>query len=53
MKSMVPQAGSAELFVVGAELDGKPALFIVESGTEGVIVEATRAWACAPPRSAA
>ncbi|WP_019202692.1 acyl-CoA dehydrogenase family protein [Tsukamurella sp. 1534] len=39
VKSMVPQAGSAELFVVGAELDGKPALFIVESGTDGVIVE--------------
>ncbi|GAB3128761.1 acyl-CoA dehydrogenase family protein [Tsukamurella serpentis] len=39
VKSMVPQAATAELFIVGAELDGKPALFIVESGTEGVSVE--------------
>lgn len=35
-KSLVPRAAEAELFVVAAELDGKPALFIVESKTEGV-----------------
>ncbi|MGV9711707.1 acyl-CoA dehydrogenase family protein [Gordonia sp. NPDC003424] len=40
MKSFVPAAGSAELFIVGAQLDGRPALFIVESDTKGLIVEA-------------
>ena len=39
VKSMVPRGPDAELFVVGAELDGKPALFIVESGTDGVVIE--------------
>ncbi len=39
VKSLVPDAGAAELFIVGADLDGKPALFIVESGTEGIVVE--------------
>ena len=39
VKSLVPRAASAELFVVAAALDGKPALFIVESGTKGVSVE--------------
>jgi alkylation response protein AidB-like acyl-CoA dehydrogenase len=38
-KSLVPRAASAELFVVAAELDGKPALLVVESGTTGVFVE--------------
>ena len=40
VKSFVPAAGSSELFIVGAQLDGRPALFIVESGTKGLIVEA-------------
>ncbi|GAB91263.1 acyl-CoA dehydrogenase family protein [Gordonia rhizosphera] len=40
VKSFVPAAGSAELFIVGAQLDGHPALFIVESDTKGLIVEA-------------
>jgi alkylation response protein AidB-like acyl-CoA dehydrogenase len=40
VKSLVPAAGDAELFIVGAELDGHPALFIVESGTPGVVIEA-------------
>lgn len=39
VKALVPQAGSAELFVIGAELDGKPALFIVESSSQGLVVE--------------
>ncbi|MBV7295914.1 acyl-CoA dehydrogenase family protein [Corynebacterium sp. TAE3-ERU12] len=39
-KSLVPNAGAAELFVVGVSLDGKPALVIVESDTEGLHVEA-------------
>ncbi|WP_406603889.1 acyl-CoA dehydrogenase family protein [Nocardia macrotermitis] len=40
VKSLVPAAGDAELFIVGAELDGRPALFVVESNTPGVVVEA-------------
>ncbi|MBO0846811.1 MAG: acyl-CoA dehydrogenase family protein [Nocardioides sp.] len=40
VKSMVPRGADAELFVVGAQLDGKPVLVIVESGTEGLSVEA-------------
>ena len=36
----MPSAGSSELFIVGAQLDGKPALFIVESDSKGLIVEA-------------
>jgi alkylation response protein AidB-like acyl-CoA dehydrogenase len=40
VKSAVVRGADAELFVVGAKLDGKPAMFIVESGTEGLTVEA-------------
>ncbi|MBT0565602.1 acyl-CoA dehydrogenase family protein [Williamsia sp. CHRR-6] len=40
VKSFVPAAGSAELFIVGAVLDGRPALFIVESDSDGLIIEA-------------
>ena len=40
VKSMVPRGAEAELFVVGATLDGEPRLFLVESGTAGVQVEA-------------
>lgn len=40
VKSMVPAAASAELFIVAAELDGKPAFFIVESSAKGLVVEA-------------
>jgi alkylation response protein AidB-like acyl-CoA dehydrogenase len=40
VKSLVPRAATAELFVVAADLDGAPALFLVESGTSGVLVEA-------------
>jgi alkylation response protein AidB-like acyl-CoA dehydrogenase len=36
VKSLVPAALDAELFIVGAQLNGKPALFIVESSTRGV-----------------
>ncbi len=31
VKSLVPRAAEAELFVIAAELDGSPALFLVES----------------------
>ncbi|MCP2260659.1 hypothetical protein LX15_004379 [Streptoalloteichus tenebrarius] len=40
VKSLVPRAARAELFVVAAELDGAPALFLVESDTAGLAVEA-------------
>jgi alkylation response protein AidB-like acyl-CoA dehydrogenase len=38
-KSLVARGADAELFVVGAKLDGKPVLFLVESSTEGLSVE--------------
>ncbi|NLU81989.1 acyl-CoA dehydrogenase family protein [Rhodococcus sp. HNM0569] len=40
VKSLVPAAASSELFVVAAELDGKPSLFLVESDAKGLVVEA-------------
>ncbi|ORW94410.1 butyryl-CoA dehydrogenase [Mycobacterium sp. IEC1808] len=40
VKSLVPAAAEAELFVVGAQLNGKPALFIVESSAKGLTVKA-------------
>ena len=42
VKSLVPAAADAELFVVAAQLNGKPALFIVESNTAGLTVKADR-----------
>ncbi len=39
-KSAVVRGAEAELFVVGAQLDGKPALFLLESSGEGLEVEA-------------
>ena len=39
VKSLVPRGAEAELFVVGAELDGQPVLFLVESATDGLAVE--------------
>ncbi|MET0896728.1 MAG: acyl-CoA dehydrogenase family protein [Mycobacterium sp.] len=38
VKSLVPAAADAELFIVAAQLNGKPALFIVEASTTGVTV---------------
>jgi alkylation response protein AidB-like acyl-CoA dehydrogenase len=40
VKSLVPAAAEAELFIVAAQLNGKPALFIVESSTAGLTVKA-------------
>ncbi len=41
VKSLVPRAAQAELFVVAAELEGRgPALFVVESGSAGLSVVA-------------
>ena len=39
VKSGVPRGHDAELFIVGAELDGSPRLFLVESSTAGVTIE--------------
>jgi len=39
-KSAVVRGAEAELFIVGAMLDGRPALFLVESSTPGLEVEA-------------
>ena len=39
VKSLVPRGADAELFVVGALLDGAPTLFLVESATDGLAVE--------------
>jgi alkylation response protein AidB-like acyl-CoA dehydrogenase len=38
VKSLVPAAADAELFIVAAQLNGKPALFIVEADTAGLTV---------------
>jgi alkylation response protein AidB-like acyl-CoA dehydrogenase len=40
VKSLVPAATDAELFIVAAQLNGKPALFIVESSAKGLTVKA-------------
>ena len=40
VKSMVPRGADAELFVVGARLEDANVLFVVESSTEGLSVEA-------------
>jgi alkylation response protein AidB-like acyl-CoA dehydrogenase len=38
-KSLVARGDRAELFVVGARLDGEPVLFLVEAGADGLTVE--------------
>lgn len=35
-KALVPRAADANLLIVAAELDGRPSLFLVESGTPGL-----------------
>jgi alkylation response protein AidB-like acyl-CoA dehydrogenase len=42
VKSLVPAAGDAELFIVAAQFNGKPALFIVESDADGLTVTPDR-----------
>ncbi len=39
VKSLVPAAADAELFIIGAQLNGKPAMFIVEAETAGLTVK--------------
>ena len=50
VKSLVPAAADAELFIVAAQLNGKPALFIVEASAKGCPSRPTRAWGSAPRR---
>lgn len=41
VKSLVPRAAEAELFVIAAHLEGRgPALFLVESSTKGLSIQA-------------
>ncbi|MEP7178101.1 MAG: acyl-CoA dehydrogenase family protein, partial [Pseudonocardiales bacterium] len=40
VKSLVPRADAAEVFIVAADLEGSPALFLLESGTAGITVQA-------------
>jgi alkylation response protein AidB-like acyl-CoA dehydrogenase len=40
VKSLVPAAANAELFIIAAQLSGRPTLFIVESDSEGLTVKA-------------
>ena len=42
VKSLVPAAADAELFVVAAQLNGRPAMFIVEASSPGVTVTPDR-----------
>jgi alkylation response protein AidB-like acyl-CoA dehydrogenase len=39
VKSAVVRGAEAELFLLGAELDGQPRLFLVESSAEGITIE--------------
>jgi alkylation response protein AidB-like acyl-CoA dehydrogenase len=40
VKSLVPAAADAELFIIAAQLSGRPTLFIVESDSQGLTVKA-------------
>lgn len=42
VKSLVPMAAGSDLFVVAAQLGGRPALFVVEADTAGVGVKSDR-----------
>ncbi|WNG89216.1 acyl-CoA dehydrogenase family protein [Mycobacterium sp. ITM-2016-00317] len=38
VKSLVPAAADAEIFIIAAQLNGRPALFVVEADTAGLTV---------------
>ena len=40
VKSLVPAAADAEVFIIAAQLNGKPAMFIVEASAAGLSVKA-------------
>jgi alkylation response protein AidB-like acyl-CoA dehydrogenase len=47
-KSLVARAADCELFVVGAQTDDGPALFVIESGSDGLSVEPEPAMGLRP-----
>ena len=51
-KSLVARGADSELFVIGASLDDRPALFIVEAATQGVLVEPQPAMGLRPAATA-
>ena len=51
VKSLVPAAANAELFIVAAQLSGTPALFIVESSSKASPSPPIRAWGFVQRRS--
>ena len=52
-KSLVARASDCELFLVAAEPEDGPALFVVESGPRASRSKPSRRWGCGPPRPAA
>jgi alkylation response protein AidB-like acyl-CoA dehydrogenase len=42
VKSLVPAAGSCELLIVAAQLDGRPTMFIVETSSQGLTIKPDR-----------
>lgn len=48
VKNLVPRAAEAELFVIAADLDGEPRMFIVESKYDGISVSAEPAMGIRP-----
>lgn len=52
VKALVPHGAKAELFVVAAELDGQPALFIVESDPDTISVTPEPAMGIRPAATA-
>lgn len=52
VKSLVPRAAEAELFVIAAALDGEPRMFIVESRYEGISVTPEPAMGIRPAATA-
>ena len=46
VKSLVPAAGSCELLIVAAQLDGRPTMFIVETSSQGVTVKPDPSMGC-------
>lgn len=52
VKNLVPRAAEAELFVIAAELDGKPRMFIVESKYDGISVTPEPAMGIRPAATA-
>lgn len=52
VKNLVPRAAEAELFVIAAELDGRPRMFIVESKYSGISITPEPAMGIRPAATA-